>query len=75
MCNKHVQEKLCPEPKEDPAKALQYAIAFEEAIRRPQTIGQPSVCVKVKKQCLWFLFKKMKENAGDAEQKILRQHI
>ena len=31
---KKVQERLCTEPKEDPLAALQFAIAFEEGIRR-----------------------------------------
>ena len=33
MNNKKVQEKLCTEPKE-PEQALEFAIAFEEGVKR-----------------------------------------
>ena len=33
MANKQVQEKLCTEPKETPAEALQFAIAFEDGLK------------------------------------------
>ena len=43
MSNKQVQERLCTEPKEDSAAALQFAIAFEEGLRRQKTdkVRQP----------------------------------
>ena len=34
MANKQVQEKLCMEPKETPAEALHFAIAFEDGLKR-----------------------------------------
>ena len=39
MANKQVQEKLCTEPKETPAEALQCAIAFEDGIKRQKSYG------------------------------------
>ena len=38
MTYKKVQEKLCPEPKE-PEQALEFAIAFEEGIKRQKSYG------------------------------------
>ena len=38
MTNKKVQEKLCTEPKE-PEQALEFAIAFEEGIKRQKSYG------------------------------------
>ena len=38
MSNKKVQEKLCKEPKE-PDQALDFAIAFEEGVRRQKAYG------------------------------------
>ena len=37
--NKQVQEKLCTEPKDNPNEALQFAIAFEDGLRRQKTYG------------------------------------
>ena len=34
MANKQVQEKLCTKPKETPAEAFQFAIAFEDGLKR-----------------------------------------
>ena len=39
MANKQVQEKLCTEPKETPAEALQFAIAFEDGLKRQKSYG------------------------------------
>ena len=39
MNNKQVQEKLCTEPKETPAEALQLAIAFEDGLKRQRSYG------------------------------------
>ena len=39
MANKQVQEKLCAEPKETPAEALQFAIAFEDGLKRQKSYG------------------------------------
>ena len=37
--NKQVQEKLCTEPKETPAEALHFAIAFEDGLKRQTSYG------------------------------------
>ena len=39
MANKQVREKLCTEPKGNPNEALQFAIAFEDELRRQKTYG------------------------------------
>ena len=39
VSNKLFQEKLCTEPKDTPAEALQFAIAFEDGLKRPKTYG------------------------------------
>ena len=39
MNKKQVQEKLCTEPKETPAEALQFAIAFEDGLKRQSSYG------------------------------------
>ena len=39
MNNKKVQEKLCVEPFNDPQEALQYAISYEEGIKRQRSMG------------------------------------
>ena len=39
MANKQVKEKLCTEPKETPAEALQFAIAFEDGPKRQKSYG------------------------------------
>ena len=39
MNNKKVQEKHCVEPYENPQDALQYAISYEEGIKRQKSMG------------------------------------
>ena len=39
MANKQIREKLCTEPKDNPNEALQFAIAFEDELRRQKTYG------------------------------------
>ena len=39
MNNKKVQEKLCVEPFNEPQEALQYAISYEEGIKRQRSMG------------------------------------
>ena len=39
MNNKKVQEKLCVEPYDNPQEALQYAISYEEGIKRQKSMG------------------------------------
>ena len=39
MNNKQEREKLCTEPKETPAEALQFAIAFEDGLKRQRSYG------------------------------------
>ena len=39
MNNKKVQEKLCVEPFNDPQDGLQYAISYEEGVKRQKTMG------------------------------------
>ena len=48
MNNKHVQEKLCTEPKETPAEALQFAIAFDDGQKRQKSYGYISQDPKIK---------------------------
>ena len=48
MANKQVQEKLCTEPKDNPADALQFAIAFEDGLKRQRTYGYINQEPKVK---------------------------
>ena len=48
--NKHVQEKLCSEPKENPAEALQFAIAFEDSLKRQKSYGYISQEPKIKEE-------------------------
>ena len=55
MSNKQVQERLCTEPKEDPMAALQFAIAFEEGIRKQKTIGQLCTSTKVKEEPVFMV--------------------
>ena len=38
MANKQVQEKICIEPKDNPADALQFAIAFENGLKRQKNL-------------------------------------
>ena len=39
MNNNKVHEKLCVEPFDDPQDALQYAISYEEGVKRRKTMG------------------------------------
>ena len=39
MMNNPVQEKLCTEPKETHAQAIQVAIAFEDHLKRQKSYG------------------------------------
>ena len=50
MANKQVQEKLCTEPKDNPNEALQFAIAFEDGLRRQKTYGYIAQEYKVKEE-------------------------
>ena len=50
MNNKQVQEKLCTEPKENPAEALQFAIAFEDGLKRQNSYGYISQEPKIKEE-------------------------
>ena len=49
MTNKKVQEKLCTEPKE-PEQALEFAIAFEEGIKRQKSHGTHTSKTSVKSE-------------------------
>ena len=50
MINNQVQEKLCTEPKKNPAEALQFAIAFEDGLKRQKSCGYVSQEVKVEEE-------------------------
>ena len=50
MANEQVQEKLCTEPKETPAEALQFAIAFEDELKREKSYGYIIQEPKVKEE-------------------------
>ena len=50
MANKQVQEKLCTEPKDNPADALQFAIAFEDGLKRQRTYGYINQETKIKEE-------------------------
>ena len=50
MANKQVQEKLCTEPKQTPAGALQFAIAFEDGLERQKLYGYINQEPKVKEE-------------------------
>ena len=45
-----VEEKLCTEPKDNPNEALQFAIAFEDGLRRQKTYGYIAQEYKVKEE-------------------------
>ena len=49
MSNKQVQEKLCTEPKDNPLDAFQFAIVFEDGLKRQKTYGYISQEAIVKK--------------------------
>ena len=50
MTNKKVQEKLCTEPKDNPTEALQFAIAFEDGLRRQKTSKYNSQEQKIREE-------------------------
>ena len=50
MSNKQVQEKLCTEPKDNPLDALQFAIAFEDGLKRQKTYGYIGQEARVKEE-------------------------
>ena len=50
MKNKQVQEKSCTEPKEYPADALQFAIAFEDGLKRQKSYGYINQRPKIKEE-------------------------
>ena len=50
MANKQVQEPLCKELKITPGEALQFAIAFEDGLKRQKSIGQPGSSKKIKEE-------------------------
>ena len=50
MANKQVQEKLCTEPKETPAEALQFAIALEYGLKRQKSYGYINQEPKIKEE-------------------------
>ena len=50
MSNKQVEEKLCTEPKDNTLDALQFAIAYEDGVKRQRTIGNPGTSVSVKEE-------------------------
>ena len=50
FANKQVQEKLCTEPKETPAEALHFAIAFEDGLKRQKPYGYINKETKVKEE-------------------------
>ena len=58
MSNKQVQEKLCTEPKDNPLDALQFAIAFEDGLKRQKTYGYISQEAKVKEEPVCTISKK-----------------
>ena len=50
MSNKQVQEKLCTELKDNPLDALQFAIAFEDGLKRQKTYGYFGQEARVKEE-------------------------
>ena len=50
MSNKQVQEKLCNEPKDNPADALQFSIAVEDGLKRQRTYGYINQEPKIKEE-------------------------
>ena len=50
MVDEQVQQKLCTEPKETPAEALQFAIAFEDGLKRQKSYGYNIQEPKVKEE-------------------------
>ena len=52
MANKQVQEKLCTEPKDNLNEVLQFAIAFEDGLRRQKTYGYIAQDHKIKEETI-----------------------
>ena len=50
MANKQVQEKVCIEPRETLAEALQCVIAFEDGLKRQKSYGYINQKPKVKEE-------------------------
>ena len=50
MAYKQVQEKLCTEPKDHPAEALQFALAFEGGLKRQRTYENINQEQKIKEK-------------------------
>ena len=50
MSNKQVQEKRCTEAKDNPVDALQFAIAFEDGLKRQRTYGYINQEPKIKEE-------------------------
>ena len=61
MTNKQVQEKLCTESKETPAKALKFAIAYEDGLRRQNAYGQISEGITIKMKPVYSIRRNAKE--------------
>ena len=50
MSNKQVQEKICTEPKDNQLDELQFAIAFEDGMKKQKTYGYITQEAKVKEE-------------------------
>ena len=70
MNNRQIQAKLCTEPKETPAEALQFAIAFEDGLKRQKFHDYTSQEPKVKDEPNCAVSSSNQENVGDVEQGI-----
>ena len=58
VSNQQVQEKLCTEPKQNPLDELQFAIAYEDGLKRKRTIGNPYISVSVKEKPVFAVTQK-----------------
>ena len=75
MNNKKFQDKLCVEPYENPQDALQFAVSYDEGIKRQTSMGvgvAESSKVAVRSAPVYAVDRanKLKENASDAEREI-----
>ena len=70
MNDKQVQAKLCTEPKNTPAEALQFAIAFEDGLKRQKIYGYICQEPKVKDEPNCAVSSSNQENVGDVDQGI-----
>ena len=69
LSNKQVQEKLCNEPKENPLDALQFAVAYEDGLKRQRTLGNPGKLVSVREEPVFAVTQKANNRSiGDVEQ-------